>query len=183
MEASVQEHEEVQEELETPKKVSIKIRDARIYDIPQIIDIMEEFVNWQIRLGNKTYTNGDHLRGGLTIEIGSSFYDNRCKMIVAEKGGIITGLLIAVLEHCSPTDKFVNCVRIKADYIKDKSLRRPAILRAMWDKLLSWGDKFEAGYYYGLIHPGNQPSIRTAKEVGFRHHTTQFLRLAHEEDS
>jgi len=180
MEAS-HELEEIKEVAE--KKPSIKIRDARIYDLPQIIDIMEEFINWQIRLGNKVYASGDHLKGGLTIEIGSSFYDNRCKMIVAEKGGLIVGLLIASLEHCSPTDRFVNCIRIKADYIKDKSLRRPAILRAMWDKLLTWGEKFEAGYYYGLIHPGNQPSIRTAKEVGFRHHTTQFLRLAHEEDS
>ena len=163
-------------------KPSIKIRDARIYDIPQIVDMMEEFVQWQRRLGNKIYTNGSMLRGGVVLEVGASFHDNMCKVIVAEKNGIIVGLLIAQLEHCGPMDKFATCVRIKADYIKDKSLRRPAVLRAMWNKLLNWGGKFEVGYYYGLIHPGNQPSIRTAKEAGFRHHTTQFLRLAQEEE-
>lgn len=174
--------EQTTEHQEDKPKASIKIRDARIHDLPQIVDLMEEFILWQKKLGNKIYTNGNMLRGGLIIDVGRSHDDQMCKLVVAEKHGIVVGLLIAQLEHCGPTDKFANCVRIKADYIKDKSLRRPAILKAMWQKLLDWGAKFDVGYYYGLIHPGNQPSIRTAKEAGFKHHTTQFLRLAQEEE-
>ena len=182
MEPQEHELEDVKEKIEEKPRLTIKIRDARIYDIPQIVDMMEEFILWQKKLGNKIYTNGNMLRGGLVIDIGASYHDPMCKTIVAERGGVIVGLLVGQIEHCGPTDRFANCIRIKADFVKDKSLYRPRMLRAMWDKLLEWGKRYDVGYYYGLIHPGNQPSIRTAKEVGFKHHTTQFLRLAQEEE-
>jgi hypothetical protein len=172
---------EVPKAPEKPKKV-VKIRDARVYDIPQLRDMMVEFINWQRKLGNKIYTNGQFLEGGVTIELGAGFHNPMWKIIVAERDGIILGLLIGILEHCGPTEKFTNCVKIKADYMKDSSLARPIILRKMWQRLVNWGTDFNVGYYYGLIHPGNQPSIKAAKEVGFRHHSTQFLRLAQEED-
>jgi len=179
----VEETPEVQVEApEKPKRRVVKVRDARIYDIPQLRDMLVEFYNWQRKLGNKIYTNGQLLEGGVTIELGAGFHNPMWKIIVAEREGSIIGLLIGILEHCGAIEKFTHCIRIKADYMKDSSLARPEILRKMWHRLVGWGTEFNVGYYYGLIHPGNQPSIKVAKEVGFRHHTTQFLRLAQEEE-
>ena len=173
--------EELAEEPVKKPKLEVRIREARIYDIPQIVDLMVEFIDWQRVKGNKVYAEGQHLRGGVIIEIGAAFYNNLWKILIAERNNIVIGLLIGVMEHCGAIEKFNNCIRIKADYMKDNSLYRPKILRAMWNKMKEWGDEHKVGYYHGLIHPGNIPSIRTAKEVGFKHHTTQFLRLAQEE--
>jgi hypothetical protein len=160
------------------KKRKITIRDARIHDIPQLEDMMIVFLHRQIELGNRLITKEpNHLKGGLVIELGLMYNDPMTKIIVAERNGELVGFLIGVLEFCDPVSRFLKCVRIKADYIEETSLARGLVLRKMWETLEDWAQKSGAGFFYGLIHPGNQSSIRVAKEVGFKHHTTQFVKI------
>lgn len=163
-------------------KKQTRIRDAKIYDIPTLESLMYDFLRHQTSLGNKIYaTNELHLRGGITIQLGIGYSDPRWKIIVAERDNRITGFLIGILEPCAATEKYVSCVRIHADYMLDDSMNRGRILKKMWQELEKWGRKNGAGYFHGFIHPGNQPSIRAAKEVNFKHHTTQFLKVVEEE--
>jgi hypothetical protein len=164
--------------------VAIKVRKAKISDIPQLIDKMCEHVEVQKKLGVKTIAHDPMVvRGGISIELGGCFLMPNYRIILADKEGDIVGYVIGVLEHCPPIDEYVKAVRIRADYVSEKSLAAPRILEAMWNEIYKWGKSEGAGYFYGLIHPGNQPSIRTAKHAGFKHHMTQFLVLTTDLDS
>jgi hypothetical protein len=154
------------------------IRDARIHDIPQLEDMMIAFLLHQITLGNRLITKEPaQLKGGLVIELGMMYNDPGSKIIVAERNNQLVGFLIGVLEFCEPVCRFLKCVRIKADYMEESSIARGLILRKMWETLEEWAWKNGAEFFYGLIHPGNQSSIRVAKEVGFKHHFTQFVKI------
>ena len=158
--------------------MAIIVRRAKVSDLPQLIDKMCEHAQGQKDFGVKTIAKDPQVvQGGMMIELGGCFLLPNYRIVLAEKDGDIVGYVIGVLEHCPPIDEYIKAVRIRADYINDKSLAAPKILTAMWNEIYKWGRAEGAGYFYGLIHPGNQPSIRTAKHAGFKHHMTQFLVL------
>ena len=120
--------------------------------------------------------NPDVLRGGIVIEIGNGFTNPDWFCVVADRGREIMAFMIGILEFCSPVEQHLKRVRIHANYNNDDSLASPRLLMSMWGLMEDWAKERGAGYFYANIHPGNQPSVRAAKRVGFKHHYTQFYR-------
>ncbi len=159
-------------------KTRILIRRARLADLPQLEDLMVDFYETQRRRGSKTLARDPAvLRGGVVVELSMNFTNVNCQILVADKDRIIIGFFIAELVHCRPIEEYHRAVWIKGDYLPGKSLANPLILKKMWEEIYSWGVQNGASYFYGDIHQGNQPSIKTAKAAGFRHNMTRFLRL------
>jgi len=158
--------------------MAIQVRQAKLADVWELLEMLLEFRNQQRELGVRTIAqNPGVLRGGTVIELGLTFNDPQWKYIVAEKDGLLVGFIVCHIERCGPTDEHEFCMRIHGDYLKEKSMANPRVLQKMWELLDTWAKSKGAEYYYGLIHPGNQPSIKVAKHVGFKHHMTQFLKM------
>jgi hypothetical protein len=157
--------------------MKIKIRRAKISDIPNLVDKLYEFYNVLKDRGARDVAHDDNvLRGGITIEIGNGFSNTNWFCIVADKGGEIIAFMIGILEFCSPTSEHFKCVRLHAGQLDNDSLIGPRVLLGMWGLMEDWAKESGAGYFYANVHPGNQPSVRAVKKVGFKHHYTQFYR-------
>lgn len=157
--------------------MATKIRPAKLSDVWELKNLIIEFRQHLANLGVKTIAKDENvLRGGTVIELGLTFENPNWCYIVAERDGELIGFIVGSIEQCGPTDSATLCMRIHGDYLRDNALSNPRILQKMWDALDKWGKSKGAEYYYCLIHPGNIPSIRTAKYVGFKHHMTQFIR-------
>ena len=155
----------------------IKVRRAKLSDIPQLVDKLQMFYeHLKDRGARDITTNPDVLRGGITIEIGMGFSNPNWYCVVAERDREILAFMIGILEHCSPIEEHLKRVRIHADLLVDDSLVGPRLLMSLWGLMEDWAKESGAGYFYANIHPGNQPSVRAAKRVGFKHHYTQFYR-------
>jgi hypothetical protein len=157
--------------------LKIKIRRAKISDIPELVDKLLDFYTTLKDRGAKDIVKDDQvLRGGITIEVGAGFSNPNWLCVVADKDGSLIAFMIGILEFCSPIGEDMKCVRIHANYLKEDSLVGPRVLTGLWGLVEDWARENGAGHFYANIHPGNQPSIRTAKLVGFKHHYTQFYR-------
>lgn len=154
-----------------------KIRKVRISDIPRLVDGIYDFYSILKKKGAKDIVkNEDVLRGGITIEVGNGFSNPNWYCVVAERGDDLIAFMIALLEFCSPIGEDLKCVRLHANYLKDDTLAGPRVLMGMWSMIEDWAKEHGAGHFYANIHPGNQSSVRAAKQVGFKHHYTQFYR-------
>jgi hypothetical protein len=157
--------------------MKIKIRRAKISDIPQLVDKIVNFYDILKEKGAKDIARDENvLRGGTTIEIGNGFSNPNWLCIVAEKSGEIIAFMIGILEFCSPVSEQFKCVKIYSTYSEDDSMVGPKVIISMWGLIQDWAKEQGAGYFYANIHPGNQPSVRGAKYLGFKHHYTQFYR-------
>jgi len=157
--------------------VKTKIRRAKISDIRRLVDKMCEFYGILKSKGAKDIVRDDEvLRGGVTIEIGNGFNNPHWLCVLAERGEDIIAFIVGELEFCSPIGEFLKCMRIRATYLEDDSLVGPRVLLGLWSLVEDWAREHGAGFFYANIHPGNQPSVRAAKRVGFKHHYTQFYR-------
>ena len=157
--------------------MKIKVRRAKVSDIPQLVDKYQEFFTIIRDKGDKDIAKDDNvLRGGVTIEIGRGFDNPSWCCVVGDRVGEIVSMMIGVLEFCSPISENFKCVRINANYLKDDSLVGPRVIIAMWSLIQEWAKENGAEYFYCNIHPGNASSIRAAKHIGFKHHYTQFYR-------
>ncbi len=154
-----------------------KIRKVKIGDIPRLVDGIFDFFTILKTKGAKDIVKDDEvLRGGITIKLGNGFSDPNWYCVVAERGEELIAFMIVTLEFCSPIDEHFKCVRVQANYLKDDTLAGPRVLMGMWGMVEDWAKEHGAGYFYANIHPGNQPSVRAAKRIGFKHHYTQFYR-------
>ena len=157
--------------------MKIKVRKAKVSDIRQLQERLFEMYEAQKKIGCKDINkNSDVLWGGIAIEIGNGFSNPNWHCVLAEKDGDIIAFMIGVLEFCSPVAEDFKCVRIAASFLDENSLAGPKILTKMWEAINRWAKDMGAGHFYANIHPGNQPSVRTAKKIGFKHHYTQFYR-------
>jgi hypothetical protein len=157
--------------------MKIKVRRAKVSDIPQLVDKMFSFYSILKERGAKDINRDDSvLRGGITIEVGNGFNSPNWFCVLADNETEIMGFLVGVLEFCSPVSEDMKCVRVHAIYLDNDSFIGPKILTAMWKELDDWAVLCGAGHYYANVHPGNQPSIRATKACGFKHHYTQFYR-------
>lgn len=157
--------------------MKIKVRRAKVSDIPQLVDKVEDFYEILKSKGARDIAqDGNVLRGGITIEIGQGFNNPQWFCVVADKGGEIIAFMIGILEYCGPIDESLTRVRIHANYLNEDSFIGPRLLEKMWGEIEEWAKQNGAGYFYANIHPGNQPSVRVAKKIGFKHHYTQFYR-------
>ena len=155
----------------------IKVRKAKLSDIPQLVDKFQDFYTTIRDLGARDINkNDDVLRGGIVIEIGQGFNNPNWFCVVGERVGEIVSYMVGALEFCSPVSEHLRCVRICGNYLKDDSLIGPKIIIGMWGLVQDWAKENGAEYFYCNIHPGNQRSIRAAKHIGFKHHYTQFYR-------
>lgn len=162
-----------------PKKVII-IRSARLADLPQLEDLLVEFYETQKKRGNKTLANNpDVLRGGVMAELSMNWLNPNCKIMVADKSGELLGFFIAEIVNCRPIEEYHRAAWIRGDYVipRINSLLRPVILKKMWSEIHKWSVQNGVSYFYGDIHQSNQPSIKTAKSVGFKHYLTRFMKL------
>ena len=157
--------------------MKIKIRRAKISDIPNLVDKIYDFYTVLKDKGAKDIAfDNDVLRGGITIEVGNGFSNPNWFCVVADKDGEIISFMLGILEYCSPVSEHFKCVRLHASYLEENSLVGPRVLMGMWGLLEDWSKEHGAGYYYANVHPGNQASVRAVKKVGFKHHYTQFYR-------
>lgn len=155
----------------------IKVRRSQYKDIPQLVEKLVQFYGLLKDRGARDIVpNPEVLRGGVVIEVGVGFQSPQYLFVVAEKDDEIIGYMIGILEHCSPIQKDMRCVRIHATFLDNDTLASPKILTSMWSLMEEWAKENGAGHFYANIHPGNQPSVRAAKRVGFKHHYTQFFR-------
>jgi hypothetical protein len=158
--------------------MAIKIRRAKITDIPQLVEKFHVFYDLLKEKGARDVAQDDQvLRGGIIIEVGSGFNNPHWNCLVGIKNEEeIVAFMVGILEFCGPTSQHMRCVRIHADYLKENSLAGPKVLTTIWNLMEQWGQENGAGYFYANIHPGNQASVKAAKSVGFKHHYTQFYR-------
>ena len=155
----------------------IQIRKAKISDIPSLVDKLQKFYSFLKDRGARDIAHDELvLRGGIVIEIGAGFSNPNWLCVVAVKDGEVVAFMVAMLEYCSPIAEYHKCVKIHADYLENDSLAGGKVLLGMWGMLESWAKDNGAGYFYANIHPGNQPSVRSAKSIGFKHQYTQFYR-------
>jgi hypothetical protein len=157
--------------------VKIQIRRAKITDIPSLVDKVQKFYSFLKDRGARDIAHDDAvLRGGIIIEIGAGFSNPNWMCVVAVKNSEVIAFMIGILEYCSPISEFHKCVKIHADYLDDNSLVGGKVLLGLWRVLEAWAKESGAGFFYANIHPGNQPSVRAAKSIGFKHQYTQFYR-------
>lgn len=155
----------------------IKVRKGQFKDIPQLVEKLVQFYNTLTERGARDIAlDPAVLRGGVVIEVGVGFQSSNYQVIVAEKDDDLIGYMIGILEYCSPIQKDMKCVRIHATFLDGDSLANPRLLQSMWSLMEDWAKESGAGHFYANIHPGNQPSVRVAKRIGFKHHYTQFYR-------
>jgi hypothetical protein len=157
--------------------VAIKVRRAKVSDIRQLQEKLFEMYEIQKKIGCKDVNKSpDVLWGGIAIEIGNGFSNPNWLCVLAEKDGEIIAFMIGLLEFCSPVAEDLKCVRIAASFSDENSLVGPKVLTKLWGLINNWAKDVGAGHFYANIHPGNQPSVRGAKHLGFKHHYTQFYR-------
>ncbi len=157
--------------------MAIKIRRAKITDIPSLVEKANKFYNFLKDHGARDIAKEESvLRGGIVIELGSGFSNPNWYVAVAVKDEEVIAFSIGVLEYCSPISEYNKCVRIHADYQENDSLAGGRILLSMWGLIETWAKENGASYFYANVHPGNQPSVRGVKYLGFKHHYTQFYR-------
>lgn len=160
----------------------IKVRRAKYQDVPQLVDRLVEFYSGLAQKGAKDIeTREAVLRGGVVAEVGTGIDNPHWHCIVAVKDLEVVGFMIGILQPCSPIQSDFRCVRIHAMFLDNDSLAAPKILKSMWGLMDSWSKENGAGHYYANIHPGNQPSVRAAKSIGFKHHYTQFYLTVEDE--
>ena len=154
-----------------------KIRQAKIFDIPRLLERVYEFYEVLKTKGAKDIAQDvDVLRGGIAIEIGNGYVNPNWYCVIAERDKDIIAFLVGILEFCAPVSEHFKCVRVHGIYLENDSLVGPKVLFALWSLLEEWAKEYGASYFYANIHPGNQPSVRAAKKMGFKHHYTQFYR-------
>lgn len=160
-----------------------QIRKAKMTDIPQLVGLIEEVMQNEIRLGNRTVArNPEHLRAGVMVQMGQMFGRPDVRIEVTTNGtDRVIGFVIGMIEMCPPTEDHLRCLRIWLDYINDDTLAGPKLGLKMWERVHQWGKEQGAGYTFAHILPKNIPSIRIAKHVGFRHHYTQFIYVGKQE--
>jgi len=157
--------------------VKIKVRRAKVSDIRQLQEKLFKFYEIQIGKGCKDINKDpDVLWGGIAIEVGNGFSNPNWYCVLAEKDGEVIAFLIGILEFCSPIAENLKCIRVAASFLDEDSFAGPKVLTKMWEMLHNWAKDMGAGHFYANVHPGNQPSIRTVKKMGFNHHYTQFYR-------
>lgn len=155
----------------------IQVRRAKIIDIAAVIEKLFKFYQILRDKGARDIAQNDGiLRGGTIIEVGNGFANPNWFCAVATKDQEVLAFMIAVLEFCQPICEYHKCVRIHADYQETDTFVGPKLLTAMWDLIETWAEENGASFFYANIHPGNQPSIRAAKSIGFKHQYTQFFR-------
>ncbi len=157
--------------------MKIKIRRAKLSDIPQLMDKIHEFYGVLKERGARDIAQDDRvLRGGIAIEVGNGFSNPNWFCVVAERGEDIIAFMLGILEFCSPIGEYFKCVKVQGTYLENETLAGPRVLMGMWGLLEDWAKENGASFFYANIHPGNQPSVRAAKKIGFKHHYTQFYR-------
>ena len=157
--------------------MAIKVRRAKVSDIRQLQEKLFEMYGVQIEKGCKDVNkNPDVLWGGIAIEIGNGFANPNWYCVLAEKDGNIIAFMIGLLEFCSPVAEDLKCVRIAASFSEENSLVGGRVLTKLWELINNWAKDVGAGHFYANVHPGNQPSVRGVKHLGFKHHYTQFYR-------
>jgi hypothetical protein len=157
--------------------MKIKVRRAKVSDVRQLQEKLFKLYEIQKDIGAKDIAkDNDVLWGGSTIEIGTGFNNPNWHCVVADRDGELIAFLVGILEYCSPVAEDMRAVKIHANYLENDSLIGPRVLMSMWGLMEDWAKENGAGHFYANIHPGNQPSIRAAKKIGFKHHYTQFYR-------
>ncbi len=157
--------------------MKVQIRRAKVSDVKQLQEKMFDLCVKQKDIGAKDVAKDDNvLWGGSTIEIGTGFSNPNWYCVVADRGGDIIAFMVGILEFCSPISEDLKTVRIHALSLENDSLIGPRVLMGMWGLMEDWAKECGAGHFYANILPGNQPSIRAAKKIGFKHHYTQFYR-------
>lgn len=158
--------------------MKIKIRKAKIIDIPSLVDKLFLFYTYlrDEKRANDIAKDDSVLRGGIVIEIGAGFTNPHWHCVVAVRDGEVIAFIIGILEFCAPTSEYHKCIRIHADYQDSGLLAGGKVLLNLWKLIDDWAMESGASYYYANIHPGNIPSVRAAKHVGFKHQYTQFYK-------
>jgi hypothetical protein len=158
----------------------IQIRRAKISDIPSLVDKVQKFYTFLKDRGARDIAHDESvLRGGIVIQIGTGFSDPNWFCTVAVKDQEVIAYMIGSLEYCAPTAEYHKCVKIHAmhnDQGNTDSLVGGKVLLGLWGMMETWAKECGASYFYANIHPGNQPSVRSAKIIGFKHQYTQFYR-------
>ena len=158
----------------------IQIRRAKITDIPSLVDKVQKFYSFLKDRGARDIAHDEAvLRGGIVIEIGNGFSNPNWFCTVAVKDSEVVAYIIGNLEFCSPIAEYHKCVKIQAlhnDQGDSNSLVGGKVLLGLWGMMEAWAKENGASYFYANIHPGNQPSVRSAKLIGFKHQYTQFYR-------
>jgi len=158
--------------------MKIKIRKAKISDLPSLVEKMQKFYTFLRDRGASDIAKNDNvLRGGIVIETGNGFCNPNWLFVVAVKDTEVVGFIISIIEFCSPISEYHKCVKIHADYQESDTLAGPKILLGMWGIVEDWAKEQGASFYYANVHPGNQSSVRAVKHIGFKHKYTQFHRL------
>jgi hypothetical protein len=158
--------------------MKIKIRKAKISDIPSLVEKMQRFYELIREKGASDVAKDNNiLKGGIVIEVGNGFCNPNWLFVVATKDSDVIGFIIAITEFCSPVSEYHKCIKIHADYQESDTLIGPKILLGMWGIVEDWAKENNASYYYANVHPGNQSSVRAVKHIGFKHKYTQFHRL------
>ena len=158
----------------------IQIRKAKISDIPSLVDKVQKFYSFLKDRGARDIAHDELvLRGGVVIEIGAGFSNPNWYCTVAVKDSEVVAYIIGSLEFCSPISEYHKCVKIHAlhnDQGDGDSLVGGKVLLGLWSMIEAWAKENGASFFYANIHPGNQPSVRSAKLIGFKHQYTQFYR-------
>ena len=180
-ESIVVEEPEKVETVIVPIKPRILIRNARVADIPQLEDLFMEFYLSQQKRGNKLIAKDiTVLRGGTILELGMSFANPECKIVVADKDNSLLGFFMAQMVFCRPIEEFHRAVWIRGDYVTGRSVLNSLILKKMWQEIYKWGVANGGSYFYADIHQSNQASVKSAKGVGFHGNVTRFLKMTEE---
>ena len=158
--------------------MKIKIRKAKIIDIPSLVDKLFMFYTYlrDEKRAIDIAKDDNVLRGGIVIEVGNGFSNPNWQCVVAVQDSEIVAFIIGILEFCAPISEHHKCIRIHANYQDSGTMAGGKILLSLWSLLEVWAKEQGASYFYANIHPGNQPSVRAAKHIGFKHQYTQFYK-------
>jgi len=148
--------------------VRIEIREARIDDLGEVVELWQQMIDHHTRLSSH-FTLSDDGREKYSKYLARKFSEKSTKLLVAAQGGKLVGFMLCLLSPNVPVFKERTLGIVSEVYVRS-DLRKKGVTREMLKVALRWFHKNKVSSVQLSVAAANLEARAAWGQLGFKPH-------------
>ena len=148
--------------------VRIEIREARIDDLGEIVELWQQMIDHHTRL-SPHFTLSEDGRDRYSKYLARKFSEKSTKLLVASQGGKLVGFMLCLLSPNVPVFR-ERTIGVVSDVYVEPSLRKKGVTKEMLKVALRWFHKNKVSTVQLSVAAANLEARAAWGQMGFKPH-------------